>query len=106
MNFNILLYIKLKMSRICNFKGCKLNKSFGFEGNKLQFCNNHKLLGMIDIKHKKCINEECDTIPNFALPGQKPQYCAKHKTIDMVNVVDKKCSAKGCETKNRYSDRK
>ena len=52
---------------------------------------------MIDIKHKKCLETECNKRPNFNIPSERQAiYCFKHKKIGMENVTNKKCLEPDC----------
>jgi hypothetical protein len=60
-------------------------------------CSNHKDTVMIDVKHLRCQDENCDKQPVFNIKGEtKPIYCKNHKTHDMINVKTKKCQNKDC----------
>ncbi len=42
---------------------------------------------MIDIKHKRCVAEECNKRPSFNYTGEmRALYCGPHKLEGMVNV--------------------
>ena len=59
---------------------------------------------MIDIKHKKCINFECEKLPSYNYEGEiKAIYCLEHKKELMVNVKDKKCQHIGCKTHTAFN---
>ena len=52
---------------------------------------------MVDVSHKRCVEEGCNKIPNYNFQGQKkPEFCTNHKKINMVNVKDKRCVEEGC----------
>ena len=47
---------------------------------------------MIDIKHKKCIFENCNIQPHYNYENKKQAiYCAKHKLDNMIDIKHKKC---------------
>jgi hypothetical protein len=52
---------------------------------------------MVDIKTKKCIEENCKKQPscNYA-DKKKAIYCLDHKKLNMVNIVSKRCKAENC----------
>ena len=55
------------------------------------YCIKHKTEDMIDIKHKRCIQEGCIIRPSFNLPTEtKVLYCNEHKLENMINIVNKK----------------
>jgi hypothetical protein len=64
------------------------------------YCAKHKLSGMIDVKHRKCI--DCGILPSFNLKGnQIPLYCLTHKKEGMVNVVNNTCLE--CEVRPTFN---
>ena len=79
--------VKLPEGR-CEHDGCGRASSFKFEGEeRLRFCNQHKLAGMVQPK-KKCEHSNCRRAPNFNLPGQKEGIvCKRHKKEGMIKVV-------------------
>ena len=60
---------------MCLNQGCKFMPSFNKEGEiKGLYCSKHKLQGMVDVKHKTCI--ECKKQPVFNKEGEtKGIYC-------------------------------
>ena len=47
---------------------------------------------MINIHDKKCLVENCNTIPNYNIIGEtKGIYCNSHKLLNMINVKTKYC---------------
>jgi hypothetical protein len=73
-------------------------------GERPTYCALHKLGGMIDVKHKRCVYEGCDKTPSYANPEQKiPTHCSTHKTEAMVNVKHKKCEYEGCDLIPSYN---
>ncbi len=62
---------------------------------------------MINIKHKRCIEENCDKQPNFNFQNEKiPLYCKKHKLENMINIVSKKCIEENCDIQPIYNYKK
>lgn len=56
------------------------------------YCMEHKLEGMIDVRHQKCAFDKCKTRPIYNYPTEiKPLYCNLHKKDNMINIVDNKC---------------
>jgi hypothetical protein len=62
--------------------------NFNFPGEKGGvYCSAHKLEGMIDIKHKRCLAPNCNKRPSFNYTGEmRALYCGPHKLEGMVNV--------------------
>ena len=58
-NGDVSIELKLikKKGKLCIHKGCETQASYGIEGGKPEYCFNHKLKGMIDVKNLKCIHE-------------------------------------------------
>ena len=88
-----------------NDKGdrCKTCAYFNIPGEKPLYCAKHKKEDMIDVIHKKCIEEDCKKQPYFNLPGEKALYCAKHKKKGMEDVVNKKCIEEDCKTRSNFN---
>jgi hypothetical protein len=84
---------------------CKKGANFNKEGEtKALYCGIHKLEGMIDVRHKKCIHEGCKTRPCYNKDGEtKALYCFQHKLEGMVNIKDKTCNFEGCKTQPTYN---
>ena len=85
---------KKKLSRFpkrdCSI--CGIRGNFGFENNEGTVrCKKHKEIGMIDIKHKKCII--CKIVqPNYAFPNQtSPTHCKGCAEDNMIDIKHKKC---------------
>ncbi len=95
----------LNKGKLCNFEGCKTQPIYNFEGKSGgKFCKEHKLDGMIDVKHKTCNFEGCKTRPNFNFAGEtKGKFCNKHKLDRMIDVKNKTCNFKGCKTQPIYN---
>lgn len=60
---------------------------------------------MIDIKSKRCIENECTLQPTFNQPGKtKGVYCAEHKKVAMICVKVKRCVENGCTVRPRFNN--
>lgn len=60
---------------------------------------------MIDIKSKRCIENECTVQPTFNQPGKtKGVYCAEHKKVAMIWVKVKRCVENGCTVRPRFNN--
>jgi len=52
---------------------------------------------MIDITHKRCIENGCNTRASYNLStGMKPIYCPEHKLDKMINITNNKCQYFKC----------
>jgi hypothetical protein len=87
------------VSQLCQSINCNLAPNFNFEGEtKKKFCSNHKLDGMIDIKHKMCEYPGCKIHPNFNFEGEiKYKFCGVHKLDGMIIIKHKTCEYQGCK---------
>ena len=85
-----------KAHKRCMATGCTVLRSFGIPGQPAQYCNKHKLEGMINFQTKKCLVANCMTVPSFGISGDSPEYCKRHKLEGMINVKDKTCLVLGC----------
>ena len=53
---------------------------------------------MVDVKHKKCIYENCILRPHYNYKNETTTlYCAKHKKKEMIDVINKRCIYTECE---------
>ena len=89
---------------ICTYNGCDKQPTYCYKGEKARFCSVHKHDGMIDILHKKCAHENCNTRPSYNAVGQtRGLYCTKHKLDGMIDVLNKKCVHAGCTHNPHYN---
>jgi hypothetical protein len=59
---------------------------------------------MIDIRHKKCIDEGCNIRPIFNFENEKiPKYCFEHKKPNMIDIISRKCIHEDCKTQPNYN---
>jgi hypothetical protein len=58
---------------------------------------------MGDIVSKRCLHDDCGTIPVFGNPFDKTAtYCVTHKQDGMEDIVNKRCLHDGCTTRPSY----
>ena len=82
----------------CKYDGCETQPSFNKEGEtKGLYCNQHKLDGMVDVKHLKCKYDGCNTRPSFGLPGNRANCCKEHKEIGMISHPKRQCEKNKCK---------
>jgi hypothetical protein len=81
---------KRRRKNICEI--CGINASFNVECEQTGIrCNTHKIIGMIDVKHKKCV-VCCKKRPIFNIEGElKALYCGDCKEVGMVDTRNNKC---------------
>mmetsp|Transcript_7923 Transcript_7923/g.11999 ORF Transcript_7923/g.11999 Transcript_7923/m.11999 type:complete len:92 (+) Transcript_7923:107-382(+) len=53
----------------CEKESCNALSTFGFPYEIRRFCGKHKLVGMIDLKSKRCEFKGCLIIPSFGYEG-------------------------------------
>jgi hypothetical protein len=84
---------------MCKEIGCKIRPCFNKEcEKKALYCLEHKKEGMVDIKHKTCL--ECKKQPSYNKEGHTTKlYCAAHKKEGMVDVAHKTCKTYLCSTR-------
>mgnify|MGYP000465763397 CR=1 FL=1 len=80
---------------------CRCGKhqpNFGLLTDKRpSYCIKCKTDEMIDLKHKRCKENNCNIRPLFNFEGEKEGlYCDKHKKKNMICVASKKCKEIGC----------
>lgn len=84
------------MSGKCKYNNCLKTASFGLPNGKLQYCNSHKTIEMVNLKRKYCESHDCTKTPSFDIPNGKGRFCKKHKTEDMILINTKNCEINGC----------
>jgi len=77
----------------CKFTGCAKSATYNISTEtKVLYCSEHKLDGMIDVKHKKCLEVNCNKNPYFNFIDKKiGLYCNDHALPDMINIKSKRC---------------
>lgn len=71
----------------CHYKSCDITASFGFPGEKIEFCVIHKEEGMVYRSTRKC--SKCKEKPYYG--HYRAVHCLDHKTDDEIDVRIKKC---------------
>lgn len=89
----------------CIFKGCPIQASYNFPGNKQKlYCNDHQLPGMQNVKSKKCTFKGCPVVASFGTEGTtKPLHCVTHKLDNEIDVVSKMCIYPKCPLGASYN---
>jgi hypothetical protein len=92
----------IDLINICAQTNCYETPLYNITGTKKgQFCENHKLPGMIIVG--RCASPGCTSLPSYNTQGLPPKYCKQHTTaIDMVDVISKKCKFDKCSGKASY----
>ena len=77
---------------------CNKRPTYNYKDEKKGiYCKEHKKIGMVDIKHKLCIENGCNIRANFNYEGEKKGlYCKKHSLENMIDITNTKCKEEGC----------
>lgn len=68
------------------------------ETNKLTHCKKHFLPGMIDLKHKKCEEPECESRAAWGYKGEIMKFCSYHAdTKTMMDLANRGQLCKLCD---------
>jgi hypothetical protein len=96
---------KKSRKKLCVSEGCGKQCSFNYEWEtKARYCSTHKLVDMVDVKHKTCEIQGCNKQPYFNYENiRKGRFCAAHKLYNMVNVKNRSCEAPGCVTQPSFN---
>jgi hypothetical protein len=87
----------------CINPDCDKQCTYNYFGEKARYCKTHKLIGMVDVKHKKC--KKCNTRPTYGYDDneRKPIYCKIHKDENCVDLAHDVCeyidNGKRCTTR-------
>ena len=90
---------------MCIFNNCTKRSYYNYETEeKPEYCSEHKLSGMIDIRSKKCLHPNCNVQPNYNYENEtKASYCVKHKLTGMINIKCKRCLHPDCKVIPNYN---
>jgi len=86
---------------------CEVTASYGFPNQKIkQRCSKHKLDGMIDLKHPRCMHEGCQNDRSCGYPTDtKVLYCVAHKREGMIDKKHIYCNC-GLAASYNYNNTK
>ena len=89
----------------CIHEGCNKQSNFNILSKKKpEYCADHKLENMVNVKSKRCIHEGCQTLASFNVEGSKKLlYCGEHKLEGMINLKSKTCIREGCQTQSYFN---
>jgi hypothetical protein len=60
-------------------KTCGKHASFNYENETIAiYCSSCKLENMINIKRKRCLEDNCIVTPTFGYKNKSAQYCKEH----------------------------
>jgi hypothetical protein len=75
---------------VCVHDDCINRAYYGKPGNKILYCLEHRLPGMIHTPNKKCNVSKCKNIAIYGL-NCIPTRCEEHKQEDDQNMVEQSC---------------
>lgn len=80
-----------KRYRVCIKGDCPNIASFGNNGTP-EYCSFHSPNDAIDLTHKKCEKDGCNTSASYGVVGTRHvQFCSKHYLSNMENLKNNKC---------------
>lgn len=81
----------------CKSVNCTKQANYNYENIKGGlYCNDHKLINMIDVLNKHCSHDNCKKRAVYNFINMKPKFCFNHKLENMIDVNAKKCKFEGC----------
>ena len=87
----------------CQHPDCVKRATYGYEGQRAQYCKPHSLDGMEDVHHKRCVQPGCKLQATYSHTGQRPKFCKAHALEGMEDVKNKRCEHPGCKTQPSFS---
>ncbi|QKF94021.1 hypothetical protein QKU48_gp0563 [Fadolivirus algeromassiliense] len=93
----------------CKNTSCDKTAAYGYKGSSREYCSEHKLDDMINLKGYICAIEGCTKRASYGYTKKdKKLYCVRDKKDDMINVLNKMCL--GCNkvqpTYNKKGEKK
>ena len=97
--------INVRIRRTCAYSECKNKPTHNYENmDKGLYCNEHKLVNMVNVIEKVCVIEGCKELPVCNIMGStKPLYCLDHRKDDMINIVTRLCAFPECKTRPNFN---
>jgi hypothetical protein len=79
------------VSKLCKEYCCLLQPSFGYINSTIQYCKQHSLPGMINLKSKfrnspVCQTPDCQRLASYYIPNTKETFCSQHSSIYMIKI--------------------
>jgi len=74
--------------KTCKYDGCLTLPTYGIKGGSgkdAKYCNNHKPIGYVDVKHKTCKYDGCLTRPTYGIKGGSIKML---NTVTIINLLD------------------
>ena len=83
---------------------CGKQPNYNLQGLPPKFCSECKPINAVDVKHKYCIENNCNIIANYNYENEtKPLYCSSHKLQNMIDIIHKRCFFIGCNVIANYN---
>lgn len=89
-------------NKICIDDTCKTRASYGFDGDKMIYCKEHKSEEMIDLNARKCEIDGCNVQPVYAFENERAIRCNKHKEENMIDVRSMFCEVEDCRIRASF----
>ena len=89
-------------SNFCKVNGCDTRASFGIEGERANFCIQHKLDNMVNVCGRRCEEPGCNKHPSLGFNGEKPRFCSAHKLSNMISLYATRCEESGCDKRPNF----
>lgn len=89
-------------NKICIDDTCKTRASYGFDGDKMIYCKEHKAEEMIDLNARKCEIDGCNVQPVYAFENERAIRCNKHKEENMIDVRSVFCEVEDCKIRASF----
>lgn len=76
---------------------CDRCSIYNYDSLPPRFCKTHKTKDMIDVKNRRCQNDNCSIRASYNFKGNKEEkYCKKHKEPGMILVNYNYCIEINC----------
>lgn len=83
---------------------CGKQPNYNLQGLTPKFCSECKPFDAVDVKHKYCIENNCNIIANYNYENEtKPLYCSSHKLQNMIDINSNKCLYPNCKTRPGFN---
>lgn len=90
-------------ARRCKDVNCIKSSIYNIPGAKHgEYCNTHKLPGMVDVVNIKCCAEGCNIQPRYKCLDTNEKFCYKHSTDNMIKLYAKCCTEPNCKVVPSY----
>ena len=77
------------IAKLCKEPNCTIQPSFGYINTSGDYCKQHSLPGMINLKGTLCSIPNCVNKAKFGYENQNVTYCGMHYLNDMIKIKQK-----------------